>query len=337
MENSAILRTENEDMDIISQDDETSKGIRTLKELLGPVWKEYFCREETIRHLLDAVEITDEVYQGIQDKYAINDDRFAMVIWMRNRKTRFLSRMIIDVVMGEPTWKQMMDVTFDIGDGCNPKIVVYDSAVAPGFGIEWRVAGFARINSDCGFTTFILAGEASSTGIKFTPQKDERFYGPPNLKVLPSKKEFQQTEFAFYVDYFVPHSFNLEKEYLRWPCDGLIWELDGFDMELTYPVWKENGVFILLESISPQGRNQLKWLLDNKAVEMEKTVGPLKVENDPESDLPNKIFLRVWDRPFTEFLFAEEHKKCELAARILDMNKADKWFFENILKGCPVG
>ena len=140
----------------------------TIKEYLGPKWREHFSKEETIKEILDVTSIEDQDFLHIERVYVIDEDRLGIVIKTQMRGTRCWNRVIVDVIMGEPTWDQMMDLTFSFGSECKPKIIVCDPGYQEPFLVDMKVSGFVQINNHCGFPTFIVTAEASEEGIKYT-------------------------------------------------------------------------------------------------------------------------------------------------------------------------
>ena len=65
------------------------------------------------------------IFKDIAKQYLINNDRVSIIATMED-EDKHLERAIIDVKTGFPTWEQMMDVTYAIGEDCERKIVVFD-------------------------------------------------------------------------------------------------------------------------------------------------------------------------------------------------------------------
>jgi hypothetical protein len=230
----------------------------------------------------------------------------------------------------------MMDITFNIGSECNPRIVVYDSTGDTNVYVKSGVAGFAQICNDCGLSTFLVASKVTDAGISYSLVTDYALYGPSDLKILPTKDEFQQTELICNIHTVLGFDPRLEMEYFEWPCDSITWFVEDSDLELTYPVWNKTGVFMRLTAASEKGQKQIKWLLGNKQSELEKTLGDFRVEYDSESSFPREINTRVWDKPLTEFVFATDDEKYKLAEKVVEMNKSDHWFFQGLLEDCAI-
>lgn len=336
MENNAAPRTENPDRDIPYQNEMTITGKKTTKDLLGLEWRAHFLKEQTIEEILLASGVDDQKFIKIEKTYAINDDRLTLIVKTRNKDTFHSNWIMLDVIMGKPTWDQMMDIAFGLGLECNPRIVVYDSCGEADYFIEYRVAGFTQICNDCGISTLLVASHALPTGITYSLLTDYSLYGPSDLEEFPTKEEFQKTELICNLHNVLGFDPPLEMEYFNWPCDSIIWFVEDADLELTYPVWNKNGVFMRLTATSDRGRKQLKWLLENKQSEVKKAVGDFSVEYGESSEFPQELLAKFWDKPFTEYVFSTDAERYELAKMVVDMNKSDRLFFYELLKDCVI-
>jgi hypothetical protein len=314
----------------------TSVNKLTFKEYLGAEWRDHFRKDKTIKEILHASGIDDQIFVSIEKTYAIDDDRLALIIKTKNKGTFHSNWIMLDVIMGEPTWDQMMDIAFGIGVECNPRIVVYDSGGDPDFYIEYRVAGFTQISNDCGLNTLLVASNALPTGITYSLLTDYALYGSSDLEEFPTREEFQKTELICNLHTVLGFDPPLEMEYFNWPCESIIWFIEDSDLELTYPVWNKNGLFMRLTATSQRGRKQLKWLLENKQDEIKKAVGDFSVECDESSGLPQELLARIWDKPFSEYVFSRDMERYELAKRVVEMNKADRFFFYELLQGSGI-
>jgi hypothetical protein len=116
---------------------------------LGPNWQRNFCNDETVKQILKAAGIEDQDFVNIHRTCTIDNKRLAVIVNTMKKDTLYSNRVIIDVIMGEPTWDQMMDVTFYIGTGCNPRIIVCDPGDPEEFSLDAMVDGFFRISNEC--------------------------------------------------------------------------------------------------------------------------------------------------------------------------------------------
>jgi len=96
-----------------------------LQEILGDTWRECFSDKELIRDILSAVDEKHLHFKDIAKQYLIDDDRLSLILTLED-EDKHLERAIIDVKTSFPTWEQMMDVVYTIGQDCETKIVIFD-------------------------------------------------------------------------------------------------------------------------------------------------------------------------------------------------------------------
>ena len=132
--------------------------VRTLKEYFGNTPIEYFTEKNAIETLMDEIGISDQKFTGIETTSRINDDRFYVIFNTVKDGHGNKGRHIIDVIFSEPTWQQMMDVTFGVGAECDSRMIIYDNASQSYDKLSNRETAvkFASINNDCGVVTYII-------------------------------------------------------------------------------------------------------------------------------------------------------------------------------------
>ena len=89
--------------------------VKTMKDFLENKPIEYFTEKKTIENLMDQICISDQKFTGIETTSKTNDDRFYVIFNTVKDGHGNKGRHIIDVIFGEPTWQQMMEVTFGAG------------------------------------------------------------------------------------------------------------------------------------------------------------------------------------------------------------------------------
>ena len=79
----------------------------------------------------------------------------------KDNKTEKLQKIIIDAIDGEPNSTQVKELTYDQGADCDKRIILY-TLDNPNYSKNefWyeqeMVEGFAKVNNDCGFETFVV-------------------------------------------------------------------------------------------------------------------------------------------------------------------------------------
>lgn len=301
-------------------------------QILGPNWHSYFCNDEAVKQILKAAGIEDQDFVNIHRTCTIDNKRLAVIVNTMKKDTLYSNRVIIDVIMGEPTWDQMMDVTFYIGRGCNPRIIVCDRGDPELFGLDPMVDGFVQISNECGLATFVLGAQSKMEGMELTLLEEGDMSVPLKIDRFPNRAGFHHTEFMFYYCLASDGELPLYREFCDWPCNSWVLGVEGTDLEATYPVWDQSGVFMLITAKSEKGQKELKWLLENKMNFLRKTFELFRVDYDNESGLPMELDAKVWDRPFTDFIFADEPQKRELARKVADFNTCQDREISDLLK-----
>ena len=101
---------------------------------MGKNFENFFSDKGQINHLFNELEIKQK-FKSVETKYQIDYFRTTTVINTINKVTGNRNKIAIDLILIEPTWQQMMDVTFEIGADCDIKIVIYNGAGYPGYDI----------------------------------------------------------------------------------------------------------------------------------------------------------------------------------------------------------
>jgi hypothetical protein len=307
----------------------------TLREILGPTWQIVFRKEKEIKQILKSAGVKDQNFQNIHRTCSIDDNRLTLIVNTIRKDTLYANRVVIDVIMGEPTWDQMMDVTFGGGYGCSPRIIVCDSRKEDAFFLDGMVYGFVEISNDCGLTTCVLGARAKLEGIEYRAFEGGK-NGPLMLDKFPSREGFEQTELMVYYSLANEGEPPIYGEMCPWPCYSWVVDVENSDLEASYPVWRQSGLFMLFTTKSEKGMKQLKWLLEEKGDFLREKFEQFRVEYDSESGLPMELVARVWDRPFSEFVYADERRKHVLAKKVADLNTGQDWDITELMNECTI-
>ena len=168
-------------------------------------WSEHFGRKEKINNLFKSININDVRLSHIQTTYSIDNNRYVVIAIVENID-RNLSKVIIDMIIGEPTWSQLMDVTFNLGSDCSKKIILYQGEEVDFGGDPPNSIGtaeaFAYINNQCGVDTYLvnvneeLGKNDQKTlvyDIKLKPYDDKN----TTYKKHPVKQDFRNSNYGF--------------------------------------------------------------------------------------------------------------------------------------------
>ena len=307
----------------------------TLRKILGQTWQMVFSNEKEIKEVLKNAGVKNQDFQSIHRTCSIDENRLTLIVNTIRKDTLYANRVVIDVIMGEPTWDQMMDVTFGVGHGCNPRIIVCDPGKQDEFLLDCMVYGFVEISNDCGLITCVLGAQAKLEGIEYSVLEEGKSR-PLILDKFPSREGFEQSEFMFYYTLATEEEAPFYGEMCPWPCYSWVLEVEGSDLEVSYPEWKQSGVFMIFTTKSERGQKELKWLLEKKMDTLKGTFDHFRVEHDNESGLPRELIAKLWDKPFSDFVFADEQQKIELARKVAEFNTGQDWDLSDLLDECDV-
>ena len=291
--------------------------VRTLKEYFGNTPIEYFTEKNAIETLMDEIGISDQKFTGIETTSRISDDRFYLIFNTVKDGHGNKGRHIIDVIFSEPTWQQMMDVTFGVGAECDSRMVIYDNASQSYDKVSNRETAvkFASINNDCGVDTYIInTSIAENCGKNKIELKYEIEASPScgyqtKYRKLPSIEEFEQAEFWLYYDETYDYTQEMLYDPDWWmggPTTYLVEELIGLS-----PSWSNDGFYVQVTADNYLGHQMLVKLIDNKRHKIEQHFDKYELKIKRKPDTPIEITVKYDDIPFKEFTLMSIENKCE--------------------------
>ena len=318
----------------------------SLKECFTNTWKEYFGKEDTIVSLLGDLGISDQVFKEIVTRRSIGDNRCVVIASTTKVEDGHLGKVIIDFKLGEPSWQQMMDVTFKIGSDCEKKIVIFSAPEDPEYQDYLKpltaydnrilVGSFARINNDCGFDTWLLRASISTDSNKVEPEYDvieePGDHRSTRYSKLPSKRDFEKAEFwVVYYDsfagYFAGSGPTAAAKPDCWMGYGS-W-ISGGGLEFR-PTWTDKGLLMHATAESESGVDTLKWLWENSYDEIrEKYKGEPKLHKKRGS--PFKLSVRVSEISFTDVIYSTPQKKEEYAEDVFGREREFHEFLTELI------
>jgi hypothetical protein len=277
----------------------------------SPKWKEDFLTEESLDSIIDSTDIEDYEFHRIEKSYTVDDDRVGAIVQIK--KGGRTKRVIIDFQRGKSTWEQLMDITFNIGNGSDSIIAVHGDG--RNVEDENNDADEFLVPPEC-FVNVLLAYKVEAYLVRAerqsccqdyvtyeyscNPKKSsETFSGK-----LPSKKQFEKAEF-----------WNLHWESnLQRGCERLYNLSDWFTggrtgytvngLELV-PKWSDRGFFLLGIPDSTNGVELLEWLWKNKRQEFRNEYEECKIKMYKKNGRPSKLSIQLSDMPFKEVLLSD--------------------------------
>jgi len=90
-------------------------------------WQKHFQEKETIQNILDAAGLSgSHDFVQINSKYLIDDNRIAIIALIKRKNSKVLEKLIIDVIAGNSSFDQVIDVVYNIGSDCDYRMIICD-------------------------------------------------------------------------------------------------------------------------------------------------------------------------------------------------------------------
>jgi hypothetical protein len=279
-----------------------------------------FAKEETISRLLKLVGLSGYKVSRVDRTYTIGQDRNGVVVILKDKSTQRLLKATIDFKQGTPSWQQMMDLTFGIGEGSDIRIAVYDQpdrddGSEVGEEDEYIAGSFVSVLKGSGLNAHLVKmtvtlREGRIPHIAFRPVPEE-YLSEISLKNLPSRSEFEQGEFwVFYFDQLYPADPPISMQPDLWFGDiGSI----VYGSAITSTSWNDRGVFLEAIFETPEQIETLKRLWETKRAELLDHYRGCDVHIDKGVKGSQKLVVRLSCIPFRDFVLSDREVKQTLA------------------------
>ena len=274
-------------------------------------WKKEFYREKSLTSIIDSTDIKGYEFHRIEKKYTVDDNRVGAIVQIELSGRK--KRVIIDFQRGESTWEQLMDITFNIGNGSDSLIAVHGDS--RNIENENNDADEFLLPPEC-FVNVLLAYKVEAYLVRAERQSSCQEYityeyscNPKKSSEtfsgkLPSKRQFEKAEF-----------WNLHWESnLQCGCERLYNSSDWFNggrtgytvngLELV-PKWSDRGFFLMGIPESNNGVELLEWLWKNKRQEFRNEYDECKIKMYKKNGRPSKLSIQLSDMPFKEVLLSD--------------------------------
>jgi len=297
-------------------------------------WKEYLSSEDNINHLLTRIGIDEYQFVDIRTQYVIDDNRYGLIVIVKEKEAGNFGEIIIDTISGEPTWAQLMDCTFNFDGNFKKQIIIYsDGSRSKNIYNHHcdQILGinFAKHNNYYNIDTCVVkgsistderAGETIKYQVEVSPNSDDEFNGV--YDVPPLKGDMEKVLLWLYYDEFHWCPTNAISRPEEWT-----WEYETESLgDMNYKIdWNEDGAFIKL-TVHCYKMGEFKWLLTNHYQKIHRLLRDSEVTVDKKSAVIGdkrsldycEIVITIIDQPFSEFTHATPDKKRSYVERILD-------------------
>jgi len=269
-------------------------------------FKKYYSNEENINDLLKAMDLSDYEFCGIQNTYAINDNRFAFGMFAKNKNSGKLLSIYVDAIMGYPSWDQGMDAAFGLGQDYDKRVILfcYENVDPLKFDELTNidvVMNFIEIINKSELDTYLFEVIDSDDNNPEKPLDYFDFISPLNdetpasIKKLPSKTDFHQARFNIIFSAFM----NMGRQLYLEPDEWL--EPYGYGCHFKIEkVWDENGGFInaILNSDKQSDRDIFGMYYE----ELKIRIPDYSIEFIMNENKVNGVSVKILDNPFSEFV-----------------------------------
>lgn len=292
-------------------------------------WKDLLGNEDSIEDLFNSIGINNYTLVNIRTSYAIDNNRYGIVVTVKKKDCDSLAKVIIDAINGNPTWAQVMDITYNFSDNCEKRIILYDDSMGEKSDYdhdfdEHVSKEFAKINNNCSVHTYIVKVLYSADGMNDQTLEYHLEEGPsinssPSFDKVHSKEDFDKAEFWIYYDEITSGEPHLIFEPQFWFSDYKKESMNDIDFDFD---WNQEGRFLHATINSITGVKKLKWLIENHYYEIHQKIKYWKVSIKKESDIFYRVTMKMSKQPFSDFVYATSDEKRKY---IKDIFKNDKY------------
>jgi hypothetical protein len=297
-------------------------------------FKDMFSNKQELTKIFNHIEQDQFETEEILSTYEKDDNRHGVIFTTRETETGKMQKIIIDAIYGEPNSTQVKELTYDIGTGCDKKIILYTLGYSGFVKNEYwyeneMTERFAKIINGCGVETFIvevflISDKNCIYNVNLCPDgKRSKFH-----KELPTKFEFEYAEFHVFYNYTI----DWDYDYVERPDDwfSATWCIEEKSIEFQYPVWNEEGLFVKGIPWYKKGYDNLEWLLDNRLDLIKKFFTGHEIIFQESVSGKRFLSIKLWDKPFSIFPKASSKEKEEIVEAIRGYDGVISEFWQSV-------
>ncbi|MFH1515436.1 MAG: hypothetical protein ABIG42_08250 [bacterium] len=310
---------------------ETPKSIHkpSVTEYLGPDWKEYFSKPETINRIVQ-LALSQRGFsedERTHDFVAVNSitqlgvNRQKMIILVRKIKSGLIEKWSIDITSTALLWDQILDALYGSDDGCAEKVILFFESLMKPNEPEIRVDYLSRfivLHKSLDFSKTISSiyvnideecAEKTDAALRFVPI-------PPNIgshrrEKFPSRLAFESSIWGCYYNNFM--RFVIGEVYeSQWITDH--YQKDSTIPFFVRPDWTEKGLFMRLCGVCDHPKNV--WLMIENREELVRHYPGCKMKVNVKSGVPYQIDIQIHDAPVSDFIKSSTMAKFNYAMEI---------------------
>jgi len=280
-------------------------------------WQEYLSSDDNINHLFKSIGLDKYEISNIKTRYVIDNQRYGAMVIVKNTETGHLSKIIIDAASTNPTWAQLMDVTYNLGADCEKRIILFDDYFNDSceykLNFDYEVAqSFAQFNNAHNIETYIIEIPESNDDATEDSIIYEINARPDDAKRDDCKDPLSKHDMEVLLFWIIYYSvwindlsliFN-PKEW-RDQCGNKMFEDIEYELD-----WNEDGAF-LYTTVDTRFVN-VEWLILNHYNELHDEINNFVFTIDKKSDTQFLISFKLLDKPFTDFIHGTTAEKYNL-------------------------
>lgn len=312
-----------------NKDPEASNKL-SVTEFLGPDWKEYFCKPETIKMIVQVAlsqrGISEDKrthdFISVDSVTQLGADRQRIIILVREIKRGKIEIWSIDITSTTLLWEQILDALYGSVEGCAEKIILFfepliDSTVyEPEIEADY-LTRFVMLHKSLDFSKNISSirvkiaeecAEKKDAALCFIPM-------PPNIgshkrEKVPSLLAFESHIWNSYYGNFL--------RYIIGEVYKSQWITDRHPEDLTIPffvmpTWTEKGLKMKLFGID---HPKNVWLMIENQEELIRRYPGCKTKVNVERGIPFLIEIQLHDKPVKDFVESSTSAKFNYALEI---------------------
>jgi len=310
---------------------------------------DHFSKEETVQSIVSRITSNNGTFSSIEKKYTFDEDRCGLIVQMTDKNTKRLSRVIIDIKHGKPTYQQLLEMTFDIGNDCDYSVAIFDDAHNEND--EINPSACAHL---AGSLVNLLNAYGGNAYLAILETEDDKKLELRYLLMLnkhlnrkglemPSKREFECAEFwTVYFDSVPtgsPSATFCPEYWLDYQPYRIIAGLK------IIPTWTDDGFF--MDIFSETEPELLEWLLEYKGDKIREFVNQFQAQLesyegapacgseiivDKKSGVMHKLSVMLTGQPFKEFVYSSVEKKKRFAEMVYYTKVNFYEFIEKLLE-----
>ena len=232
---------------IMQENENNNLKHLSFEEYFEDDWRKHFQEKETVQSIMDAAGLSiSHDFVQINSRYIIDDNRKAVIALIKRKNTEVLDKLIIDIIAGQSSFEQFLDVVYSIGSACDYRVILYDqnSKNYPDrIYMEEPIMRELIERLDGHLCLYWMSVDATRdehgiVKINYTSMKPATIH--PSSSHISTRRDFEYAElYCYTMAVLTSEGFLGEIEYLQF---------DGFlhDQDATID-WKEDGMVIEIE------------------------------------------------------------------------------------------